>query len=94
MFSRIKLTFLLTLLLLFLNAQQAVAVHAAEHNFHKHVSSCDVFIAAQSEQASVQHVVVPTVQPQHIEYSVYLPQSAPLPTLAPFQARAPPVVGI
>lgn len=85
---------LLALLLLLLNAQLAVAVHEAEHNFHKHISSCDVFIAAQSEQALTHHIVVPVVLPQHIEYSVCLPQSAQLPILAPFQARAPPVVGI
>lgn len=94
MFSRIKPTFLLTLLLLFLNAQQAVAVHAAEHNFHKHVSSCDVFLAAESEQASVQHVVVPAALPQYFETSSFLFESAEPVVLAPFSPRAPPVVEI
>lgn len=83
---------LLALLLLFLNAQQAVAVHAAEHNFHKHVSSCEVFIAAHSEQALTQHIVLPVVSPQHFEQSFFLPLSVQAARLAPFHARAPPAV--
>lgn len=83
---------LLALLLLFLNAQQAVAVHAAEHNFHKHISSCDVFLAAETEQALTQHVLVPAVLPQRFEASSFPVKSVELAKLSPFQARAPPAV--
>lgn len=91
MLTRFPKFHLLALLLLFLNAQLAVAVHEVEHSFHKHVSSCDVFIAAQTEQALTHHISVPAVLPQLIEYSFFLPQHAQLSRLAPFQARAPPV---
>lgn len=81
---------LLAFLLLFLNAQLAVAVHAAEHPFHKHVVSCNVFMAAEQEQAAFAQPAISSAIPQRFEALELLLPSHALPFIAHFQSRAPP----
>lgn len=91
MLSRLNRFSLLALILLFLTAQYSVAVHTAEHPFHKHVVSCDVFMAAQNDQACQADVFLPSVERQAIEPFIFFSASISLLPQPLFQARAPPL---
>ena len=77
--------------LLLLNAQLGVAVHAAEHPFHEHAVSCDVFAAAQPGQGLCGVELSIALEPVAIE-----PCCEPLyhflsPSVFVYFSRAPPL---
>lgn len=90
MFARLPKFHLLAFLLLFFNAQLSVAVHAVEHPFHNHVASCDVFMAAEQQQALPTLEVVTLILPQSVEQAVFHQTSVELFFFPHYQTRAPP----